>query len=58
MSNHTNDAIIANVKGIHNTLYLKDETKSPFIISSVALPIPQPAQGIPVANLNKQTVLC
>jgi len=30
----------------------------PFIKASVALPIPQPGQGIPVIILKKQTVWC
>ena len=58
MISHANDTITAIVKGIHNMLYIKDEPKLPFIISSVARPIPQPGQGMPVANLNKQTVVC
>ena len=57
MSSHANEIIIVSVKGIHNMLYLKDEMRSPFIISSVARPIPQPGQGIPVANLKRQNVL-
>ena len=49
--------IMASVKGILNILYIKEELKFPFIISSVALPIPQPGQGMPVANLKKHIVL-
>ena len=52
--NHKTEMIIAMVKGIHKTLYEKDKEISPFIKESVALPIPQPGQGIPVINLNKQ----
>jgi len=58
MNIHANEIKIANVNGIHNMLYFKDEMKSPFIISSVARPMPQPGQGMPVTNLKRQTVLC
>ena len=55
--NHTKEIIIPIVKGMHKILKLNDSNKLPFINSSVALPIPQPGQGIPVTDLNKQSDL-
>ena len=54
--NQVREIIIANVNGMQRILYEKDSGISPFINASVARPIPQPGQGILVANLNKQSV--
>ena len=54
--NQIREIIIANVNGMQRTLYENDNGMSPFNNASVARPIPQPGQGILVANLNKQSV--
>jgi hypothetical protein len=54
--NQVKEIIIAIVKGMQRILYKKDSGMSPFNNASVARPIPQPGQGIVVANLNKQSV--
>jgi len=51
-----NEMIIANVNGMQRILYENDSGMSPFNKASVARPMPQPGQGILVANLNKQSV--
>ena len=56
--NQINETMIVKVKGTHKMLYLKDDKTLPLNISSVARPIPQPGQGIPVANLKRQSVRC
>jgi hypothetical protein len=58
LSNQTSENKIVNENGIHKMLKSKDDTKLPFISSSVARPIPQPGQGIPVINLNIQSDVC
>jgi len=50
------EIIIANVNGMQRILYENDNGMSPLNKASVARPIPQPGQGILVANLNKQSV--
>ena len=54
--NQFSEIIIAVVNGIQRILYENDNGMSPFSNASVARPIPQPGQGILVANLNKQSV--
>lgn len=54
--NQVKEVIIANVNGIQRILYENDSGMSPFSNASVARPMPQPGQGILVANLNKQMV--
>jgi len=54
--NQVKEVIIANVNGMQRILYENDSGMSPFNNASVARPIPQPGQGIVVANLNKQNV--
>jgi len=54
--NQVREAITAVVNGIQRILYENDNGMSPFSNASVARPIPQPGQGIVVANLNKQIV--
>lgn len=54
--NQVKEVIIANVNGMQRILYENDSGMSPFNNARVARPIPQPGQGIVVANLNKQSV--
>jgi hypothetical protein len=54
--NQVSEIIIAVVNGIQRILYENDSGMSPFNNARVARPIPQPGQGILVANLNKQSV--
>jgi hypothetical protein len=54
--NQNKQIIIAVVKGIHKILKEKECKTLPLNKASVALPIPQPGQGIPVIDLNKQKV--
>jgi len=54
--NQVREIIIVNVNGMQRILYENDNGMSPFNNASVARPIPQPGQGILVANLNKQSV--
>lgn len=54
--NQVKEVIIANVTGMQRILYENDSGMSPFNNARVARPIPQPGQGIVVANLNKQSV--
>ena len=51
-----NATIIAKEKGIQSMLYENDKGILPCNSASVARPIPQPGQGIPVMSLKKQTV--
>ena len=53
--NQVREARIAIVNGIQRILYENESGMSPFNKASVARPIPQPGQGILVANLNKQS---
>jgi len=52
--NQNSDIIIAQVNGIQRILYENEREISPFNNARVARPMPQPGQGIFVANLNKQ----
>jgi hypothetical protein len=54
--NQVREIKIAIVNGIQRILYENDSGMSPFNNASVARPMPQPGQGILVANLNKQSV--
>ncbi len=54
--NQVKEVIIANINGMQRILYENDSGMSPFNNARVARPIPQPGQGIVVANLNKQSV--
>ena len=58
IANQAIEITIAIVNGIQRILYENDSGMLPFNKASVALPIPQPGQGIPVANLKKQSVVC
>jgi Na+/alanine symporter len=53
--NQVREVRIAIVNGIQRILYENESGMSPFNKASVARPIPQPGQGILVANLNKQS---
>jgi hypothetical protein len=55
-ANQKRQIVIAMVKGIQRILKEKDSEISPLNNAIVALPIPQPGQGIPVTSLNKQNV--
>jgi hypothetical protein len=57
-TNQQIDIKIIKEKGIHKIFLLKEEMMSPLKRKIVARPMPQPGQGMPVANLKRQTVLC
>ena len=54
--NQAREIIVAVVNGIQRMLHENDSGMSPFSNARVARPMPHPGQGIPVANLNKQSV--